>query len=740
VDESGGTAQRIRPVSLLVDGRHGQVYVGMDQVLRRRVVVRRLALQSFENAEARTRLIEEARLLSQIDHPNILRIHDYHEQDGFDVFTLEFAGGTKLSRALEEGIDFAKKVRIATAVASALVIAHRHGIVHGALSADSVLLTDNGEIKIVDFTSTSTTLEVRAGGRKRPDDMYALGLLLRQLFGEGDRDVRAIVASLLREAPSERATAAVTLTSLHHLGRRQARRVRTAAVIVVLGLFIFGGVKYAGDLQRERKEALAAKAEAEARRAEVNQLVAFMIRDLRPKLESVGRLDILDSATAKGLDYFASTSPDDLSPDEAAIHIDALVHLGHNHLARGNLPAAMTAYRRAVSLGEAMTRRAPENLEIRYATASGQVMISQLLDRQGDTAGALRHAEAFAATAADLVRRAPDNLRFVRYEAIAHSNLGANHDRREEIAQSLPEFVTAVDLKRRAVKISDAPELRVDLAVTINKVGIALFKLGRLREAQTMLEEERKHLESMSARQSRDQLTREVLARFDDSLAMIALAEGDLAAAERYAAAHLARSRELLLVDSRNLDWVRQMALARTSSGTIARLRGDLPGALAHHHAAISMLEAVSSTQARWLVRDLAAARTEHARTLLAAHLAAAASDEAHRAVESLRQIPDDLPARRILGDALLVNGEARAARGDSAGATALWEEALRVVGPLDAITPDPRVADTHARVLFRLGRGDSARATIEELVAINYRSPELEALSGPRRLKGEEP
>src|ERR1051325_1796509 len=203
VSETTGSARRMRPMSFIGEGAGGEVFVGMDEVLRRRVVGKKLLSRSFASEDARWELIQEARTLARLDHPHILRIHHYTEDLGYDIFTFEFASGRTLGTALQEGLDFAKKVRIASAVASALVVGHRPGLVHGALSPESILLADNGDIKLTNFASTTTRLEgARAEARwmspeqtrgEEPtstSDMYSFGLVLRELLRDGDRDAR----------------------------------------------------------------------------------------------------------------------------------------------------------------------------------------------------------------------------------------------------------------------------------------------------------------------------------------------------------------------------------------------------------------------------------------------------------------------------------------------------------------------------------------------------------------------
>src|SRR6185369_11215001 len=126
--------------------------------------------------------------------------------------------------------------------------------------------------------------EARGEEATRESDMYRLGLLLLEMFGSRDRDVRALVGALLHEAPADRLTASVALDRLQRLESRGARRLRAASLFLLCALFSLGVVRYEYDLDRERAAAVAANAGAEAARARANALVAFMIEDLRPKL------------------------------------------------------------------------------------------------------------------------------------------------------------------------------------------------------------------------------------------------------------------------------------------------------------------------------------------------------------------------------------------------------------------------------------------------------------------------
>jgi len=743
VQSSGGAVDRIRTVSLIGEGRHGQVFVGIDDVLRRRVLVKRIALGSFASAHTRTRLIDQARILSQLDHPNLLRIYDYNEKDDHDVFVIELAEGQPLAAALESGLDFAQKVRIATAVASALTVAHRHGVVHGALSPESVKISNGGEVKIVDFGSTSTTVDGPRGEDRwrspeesqghepaRPSDMYRFGLLLREMFGTSDRDVRALVAALVCAAPSDRFTAATTLDRLHVLGRRRARRFRIAAIALLAAVFTLGGTKFTLDLQRERAAAVTAQADAESLRASANELVGFMIDNLHPKLRSLGKLEIMDATSQKAFAYFDSIDPGEISPAEAAVNVRALTQFSVTQLLRNDVKASETAARKAIALADAVLRKHPDDLEILYARATAYARYTSAVKRGGDLAQAFVQATAVEAAYTDLVRRKPGEIRFLRGQAQAFGTLGSLYDLSGDTEKAFRTMDIAATRLRQVARVYDSDEALMDLFSADRFAAAALIRLGRFREARQRLESARAEMEPVFRRRPADKELLDIRAGFDDQLTSMALATGDLETARRYADAQLETSKQLVAFDAARFRWTRLLVLAHRSAGTVARMEGRHAEALRHHEAAIEAAGIVLArgSELPTLPRENASTRIELARSLLAVGRSRTAAMHAGLAVETLRTMPNDL-ARPLLADALLTHGEALAAEGHPEAAKDAWTQALQVIESLRTHPPDPRTIDTRVRVLLRLGRADRAKPLIEQLAALGYRNREFEAL-----------
>jgi serine/threonine protein kinase len=746
VENSSGAVDRVRPISLLAEGEHGQVFVGVDDLLRRRLVVKRVASGALPSADTRTRMIHEARVLSRLDHANLLRVYDYSQQGEDDVFSFEYLEGEHLAEALAEGLDFGRKLRVATAVASVLAVAHRNGLVHGGLWPGSVMISKDGEIKVVDFRSISTTLgisssdprwcspeELRGAEPTRESDMYRFGLLLQEMFGTSDRGIRALLAALLCEAPSDRLTAAAALERLHRLVGRKGRRVRAAAAVLLAVIFAFGATKYMLDLKGARAVALAAEAEAEARRAQANELVAFMVQDLRPKLMSVGKLEIMDATSNNAFDYFASIDPGRISAAEVAMNVHALAQFSEAQVIKNDGRAAENAARKAIALADAALRNHPDDLELLFARATALAERALAAQKNGDIS--FVHANAAVAACNDLVRRQPGDVRFLRSQAIAFSVLGRLYESTDDINASLSNSEASENVLRRLLQRESSDESRAMLFSVDKYIGATLIRMGRFHEALPRVEGARAEVESEIRRQPQDNNLVHLRAEYDDLLASAALATGDLAAARRHADAQLSASRQLVAFEPTRDRWTGLLVKAHRSLGTIARMEGDLDAALRHHAAAI---EAGSAVLARGPAGrsspEKIGSRVELARSLLAAGRTRQALMHAGLTVEACRTMRPGTATWMALADALLVRGEALAAVGEHAAANEAWEEALRTVEAIRP-RPGPRAIDTQARALLRLGRLDRATPLIEQLAALGYRNREFEALCREKRV-----
>jgi serine/threonine protein kinase len=131
----------------------GVVYEAIDRSLERRVAVKRMRDEIRLDPHDRRRFVNEARLVAQLHHPNIVDIYGIVE-DGADVYLVfEFVEGRTLSDALKSdgALDFAQARRVLTEMAAAVAHAHGRGVIHRDLKPSNVMLTPDGRVKVMDF-------------------------------------------------------------------------------------------------------------------------------------------------------------------------------------------------------------------------------------------------------------------------------------------------------------------------------------------------------------------------------------------------------------------------------------------------------------------------------------------------------------------------------------------------------------------------------------------------------------
>ena len=134
-------------------GGMSHVYRSRDTVIGRQVAVKILTEVGMQDAEARTRFLQEAKLAGTIKHDHIVTVHDYGEEDGRPFIVLEFLEGEDLRDAIQKQHtgDLKNKLRIALEIAQALAFVHEHDIVHRDIKPENIFIERSGRAKLMDF-------------------------------------------------------------------------------------------------------------------------------------------------------------------------------------------------------------------------------------------------------------------------------------------------------------------------------------------------------------------------------------------------------------------------------------------------------------------------------------------------------------------------------------------------------------------------------------------------------------
>src|SRR5512140_1672878 len=153
--EAEPSAREIGPyrlLSLLGEGGMGVVYLAERQDLENRVAIKMLRDAALSPVR-RARFAQEQRTLARLVHPGIARLYDAGTlRDGTPYIVMEHIEGLPLTEYCRlHGCSIDERLRLFRAVCDAVAFAHRHAIVHRDLKPSNVLVTETGDVKLLDF-------------------------------------------------------------------------------------------------------------------------------------------------------------------------------------------------------------------------------------------------------------------------------------------------------------------------------------------------------------------------------------------------------------------------------------------------------------------------------------------------------------------------------------------------------------------------------------------------------------
>jgi len=149
----GDQIAHFRIVERLGGGGMGVVYKAVDVHLGRTVALKFLPPHLDADDEAKQRFVQEARAASALDHPNICAVYEIGETSTGQLFiAMACYDGLTLKQKIEDGpLPISEAVGLVVQVAEGLRRAHEAGIVHRDIKPANVIVTDRGQVRIVDF-------------------------------------------------------------------------------------------------------------------------------------------------------------------------------------------------------------------------------------------------------------------------------------------------------------------------------------------------------------------------------------------------------------------------------------------------------------------------------------------------------------------------------------------------------------------------------------------------------------
>jgi serine/threonine-protein kinase len=146
---------RLGPYEIVVAvgaGGMGEVYRARDTRLGRDVAIKALPEEFADDGERLARFEREAKVLAALNHPRIAAIYGLELAAGASFLVLEYVDGESLAQLLKKGaLPLSDALDIARQTAEALEAAHEKGIVHRDLKPANIMLTRDGQVKVLDF-------------------------------------------------------------------------------------------------------------------------------------------------------------------------------------------------------------------------------------------------------------------------------------------------------------------------------------------------------------------------------------------------------------------------------------------------------------------------------------------------------------------------------------------------------------------------------------------------------------
>ncbi|MBN2030841.1 protein kinase [bacterium] len=223
----GKTISHYKIIEKLGEGGMGVVYKAEDTKLKRNVALKFLPPEMTRDPQAKQRFVKEAQTASSLQHQNISTIHEIDETDDGRLYICMdyYDGETLRDRIQKETLEFEKIIDMTIQIAEGLKEAHSKGIIHRDIKSANIIITSQGQAKIMDFGlakltgqpgPTKTGLTPGTIAYMSPEqtkgetvdsrtDIWSLGVVLyemvtNQLPFKGEYE-QAVIYSILNEDP-----------------------------------------------------------------------------------------------------------------------------------------------------------------------------------------------------------------------------------------------------------------------------------------------------------------------------------------------------------------------------------------------------------------------------------------------------------------------------------------------------------------------------------------------------------
>ena len=472
--------------------------------------------------------------------------------------------------------------------------------------------------------------------------------------------------------------------------------------------------------------AFQARNEARDQRREAEGLVAFMLGDLKDKLEPIGRLDALDGVGSRVLAYYSKQDASQLTDAALSQRSKALSLMAQVADARGDSPTALNLYRQAMAGTAEAVRRDPTNADAIFDHAQNVFYVGQFAQNAGDLQTAESSMREYQRLARQMVALQPDSMKYRMEVQYADTNLGIILSDQRRFTEAVPQFTDALSTME-AIATADPSnqEYKQGVAEALTWLSDADRATGNYAEAistrqRTVATYEQLYNQTHNVRYQERMIPAQRL------LGWFYAERGQTDLAAQQFQASVANADALTAIEPNNATWLEYGARTRISLARMLLVTGKREEAAKETSIACQTIdELLRRPKPRQDWRKGA-----YACAILKSGLASASGNNdqalayAQQAVSAARsaKTTDKIEDAFRLARAYRMVGDVEQSRGNSAAAREAWASGLAAV-PV-GVSEQPDEMQDHLLLLQRVGRSEEAKRLAARLNSIGYRLP----------------
>ena len=470
--------------------------------------------------------------------------------------------------------------------------------------------------------------------------------------------------------------------------------------------------------------AIEARDAARDQRREAEGLVAFMLGDLKEKLEPIGKLDALDGVGSRVLAYYSKQDTSELSDAGLLQRSRALSLSAQVAYLRGDLDTAQRLYREAMDGTAEAVRRAPEEPGRLYDHAQNVFWVADIGRQRGRVAEAEAGMREYKRLSDQMVDLEPNNMQWRMEQQSADFNLGIMLFEARKFPEAIEQFTRAL-ATIQALATTSPSNTDYQVAVTESQAWLAdaRMSVGQLDEAIRLREQLVLSLERL-LRLTGNVVYRQKLVSAEGHLGEVYRYRGDAPRALQHFRGAVKNSEALIAYEPGNSRWKYYSARARLNLADMLLIASRTDEARAQAALGCDMTDRLLSTDPdvqvwRATMRECQEMRAKLTIAYGNADQAERLAEQAVKTASSVRST-DPIDDRHALARSLRLLGDIRERLGNRQGAVAAWRAGLAAM-PAN-VAERPNEMAERATLMDRLGRSGEAQPLLDRLTAMGYR------------------